>query len=145
MAYSVEKRDCALAKDHDRTCGRGEHEGRNWNQGLLISSAVLSGWLAFFPLLLSVISNQFFSFLDFWRPEIPPPTLCVWSEHAGVLLFVKRKRNHPETKQNKCYFVCLYQGALSPLPVISSGSGEELPVPPVSKGNLIRVTVALLG
>lgn len=144
MADSVEKRNCTLAKDHDRTCGRG-----NWNQGLLISSAVLSGWLAFFHCYYLWFPISFsLSWISGDHKSSPPPHthfVGVWSEHAGVLLIVKGKRNQPETKQNKCYFICLYQGALSPYPVISSGNGEELPVPPVSKGNLIRVTVALLG
>lgn len=99
----------------------------------------------FFPLLLSVIPISFsLSWISGGQKFHPPLCLCVkWA--CWCFTVCKRKKKSPRNKIEQVLFCLSVPRGSFPQPVISSGSGEELPVPPVSKGNLFRATVALLG
>lgn len=79
-----------------------------------------------FSLLLSVVPNQCFSFLDLWRPNctLNLSPVCVWSEHASALLSVKGKGSNPERNKRECIpFVCTE--GLSPNLVLHQQGGWE--------------------
>lgn len=67
--------------------------------------------------------------------------VCVSSEHAGVLLSVKR--NNPETNKN-VFHLSMPRDLTLIWYLVSREGGRLLPVPPISKENLISRTVDLL-